>query len=94
MQIKQETKSHEQISSSHHSFIHSAMHQWSKCLRSKTLLGAAGGGGGGDEDERDRASLVVQWLGLHLPIQGTQIPSLVQEDPTGHRTTKLMCHNY
>ena len=28
-----------------------------------------------------RASLVVQWLRIHLLMQGTQIRSLVQEDP-------------
>ena len=28
------------------------------------------------------ASLVVWWWGIHLPMQGTQIPSLRQEDPT------------
>ena len=27
-------------------------------------------------------SLVVQWLRIHLPMQGIQVPSLVQEDPT------------
>ena len=29
------------------------------------------------------ASLVVQWLRIHLPMQGTQVQSLVWEDPTG-----------
>ena len=40
-QMKQETKSHEYINSSNHSFIHSfnRRHQWSECLRSETLLG-------------------------------------------------------
>ena len=33
-------------------------------------------------------SLVVQWLRILLPIQGTQAPSLVWEDSTGHRVTK------
>ena len=28
-----------------------------------------------------RASLVVQWLRIHLPVHGTQAPSLVGEDP-------------
>ena len=27
-------------------------------------------------------SLVVQWIRLHLPMQGTRVQSLVQEDPT------------
>ena len=29
-----------------------------------------------------RTSLVVQWLRIHLPVQGTQIRYLVWEDPT------------
>ena len=27
-------------------------------------------------------SLVAQWLKIYLPMQGTQVRSLVQEDPT------------
>ena len=30
----------------------------------------------------DSASLVVQWLRIGLPVQGTQVQSQVQEDPT------------
>ena len=33
-------------------------------------------------------SLVVQWLRVHLPVQGTQVQSLVWKDPTCHRATK------
>ena len=29
------------------------------------------------------ASLVVQWLRIHLPMQGTRVQSRIQEDPTG-----------
>ena len=39
-------------------------------------------------------SLVVQWFRIHLPIQGTQVRSLVQEDSICHGATKPMCHNY
>lgn len=39
------------------------------------------------------ASLAAQWLRIGLPIQKTQVQSLVQEDPSCHRATKLMCHN-
>ena len=39
-------------------------------------------------------SLVAQWLRIHLPMQGTQVRALVQEDPTCHRATKPVCHNY
>ena len=39
-------------------------------------------------------SLVAQWLRIRLPMQGTQVRSLVQEDPTCHGATKPMHHNY
>ena len=39
-------------------------------------------------------SLVVQWLRIHLPMQGTQVRSMVWEDPTCQRATKPMNHNY
>ena len=41
-----------------------------------------------------RASLVVQWLLICLAMQGTRVQSLVQNDPTCHRATKLVLHNY
>ena len=41
-----------------------------------------------------RTSLVVQWIGLCQPVQGTWVPSLVQEDSTHHETAKPMRHNY
>ena len=41
-----------------------------------------------------RTSLVVQWLRIHLPMEGMQVWSLVQEDSTCHRATKSMCCNY
>ena len=40
------------------------------------------------------ASLAVQWLRIRLPMQGTQVWALVQEDPTCHGATKPVCHNY
>ena len=39
-------------------------------------------------------SLVAQWLRICLPVQGTQVRSLVQEDPTCCRATKPVSHNY
>ena len=39
-------------------------------------------------------SLVVQWLRIRLPVQGTRVQALVQEDPTCCGATKLVCHNY
>ena len=41
-----------------------------------------------------RTSLVAQCLRIHLPMQGTWVRSLVQEDPTCHGATKPVHHNY
>ena len=41
-----------------------------------------------------RTSLVVQWVRICLPTQGTWVQSLVQKHPTCHRATKPVCHNY
>ena len=38
-------------------------------------------------------SLVVQWLRICLPMQGTRVRSLVRQDPTCHGATKPMHHN-
>ena len=40
------------------------------------------------------ASLVVQWLRIHLPMQGTRVRALVREDPTCRGATKPVRHNY
>ena len=42
----------------------------------------------------DRASLVVQWLRICLPMQGTWVQALVCEDPTFCGATKPVSHNY
>ena len=47
-----------------------------------------------DLKKSTRTSLVVQWLRIHLPMQGTQVSSLVWEDPTCHGATKPMHRNY
>ena len=39
-------------------------------------------------------SVVVQWLKIPQPIQGTRVQSLDQEDPTCHGATKSVGHNY
>ena len=39
-------------------------------------------------------SLMVQWLRIRLPIQGTRVRSLVREDPTCRGATKHASHNY
>ena len=47
----------------------------------------------GDNKNQRGTSVVVQWLRICLPMQGTWVPALVQEDPTCRRATKPMCHN-
>ena len=41
-----------------------------------------------------RTSLMIQWLRIYLPMQGTQVRSLVQEDSTCLMATKPKCYNY
>ena len=43
---------------------------------------------------REWASLVVQWLRICLPMQGTRVRALVWEDPTCRGATRPMSHNY
>ena len=40
------------------------------------------------------ASLVAQWLGIRLPMQGTRVRALVREDPTCRGATRPVRHNY
>ena len=40
------------------------------------------------------ASLVAQWLGVCLPMQGTRVRALVWEDPTCRGATGPVSHNY
>ena len=47
-----------------------------------------------DEKWACGASLVAQWLRIHLPMQGTRVRALLREDPTCCRATKPMRHNY
>ena len=41
-----------------------------------------------------RASLVVQWLRIRLPMRGTRVRAPVREDPTCRGATKPVHHNY
>ena len=43
---------------------------------------------------KKRASLVAQWLGVCLLMQGTRVRALVWEDPTCRGTTRPVSHNY
>ncbi len=38
------------------------------------------------------ASLVAQWLGVRLPMQGTRVRALVREDPTCHGAAGPVSH--
>ena len=40
------------------------------------------------------ASLVVQWLRIRLPMQGTRVRALVWEDPTYRGAAGPVSHNY
>ena len=46
------------------------------------------------EKSNPGASLLAQWLGIRLPMQGTQVRALVREDPTCRGATKPLRHNY
>ena len=39
-------------------------------------------------------SLVAQWLGIRLPMQGTRVRALVWEDPTCRGATRPVSHSY
>ena len=41
-----------------------------------------------------RTSLVVQWLRIHLSVQGMQVQYLFREDSTSHGASKPMCCSY
>ena len=40
-----------------------------------------------------RASLVAQWLGIRLPMQGTRVCAPVWEDPTCRGAARPVSHN-
>ena len=41
-----------------------------------------------------KTSMMVRWVGIHLPMQGTWVWSLVWEDPTCLGGTKFLRHSY
>ena len=47
----------------------------------------------GGKEKDTWTSLVVQWLRIHLPMKGTQVQSLVQEDPSCRGATEPVHHN-
>ena len=48
----------------------------------------------GIKDKAKGTSLLVQWMRSCLPMKGTWVLSLVWEDPTCHRATRPVPHNY
>ena len=46
------------------------------------------------QNELPGTSLVAQWLGIHMPVQGTQVRCLVREDATCLGVTQPVRHNY
>ena len=44
--------------------------------------------------KNDVTSLVAQWLRILLPMQGTRVQALLQEDPTCHGAARPTRHNY
>ena len=40
------------------------------------------------------ASVVAQWLRIHLAMKGTWVQSLVWEDPTCREASRPVCHDY
>ena len=42
----------------------------------------------------NRTSLVVQWLGIRLPVWGTWLQAVVREDPTCCGAAGPIHHNY
>ena len=47
-----------------------------------------------EQNMEREASLVAQWLRIHLPMQGTRVRALVWKDPTCRGATKPVRHNY
>ena len=43
---------------------------------------------------KNRTSLAIRWLRIHLPVQGTRIQSLVREDSTYRGAAKPVHNNY
>ena len=72
-------------------------HEWSVTRQLPfpgCLLSSTDGVSENIKNQRKGASLVAQWLRICLTMQGTQIRALVWEDPTCHRVTGPVRHNY
>lgn len=62
------------------------------CLRARAIPSVPSSDAGLKKELRGFPG--VQWMRILLPIQGTQLRSLVWEDSTRCGATKPMCHNY
>ena len=69
---------------SFHPFKHEFHTWWPHSQRMNTDVNCGTG------YDNDKTSLVIQWLRIHLVMQGTPVWSLVPEDSTYHGTTKSM----
>ena len=70
------------------------IHKWQLGSRCQTLVAEKAHEWACSKENYAETSLVAQWLRILLPMQGTQVWALVREDPTCHRATKPMSHNY
>ena len=61
--------------------------------RRKVSLGEHTGLNSCPQNSHLRTSPVVQWFKIHLPVQGTQVQSLVQKDLTCCGAVKSIHHN-
>ena len=52
-------------------------------------IGREGGRQAGNKFTKGGTCMVAQWIRIHLPMQGTQVRSLVQEDPACRGATIL-----
>ena len=46
-----------------------------------------------EDKTKSGTSLVVQWLQIHMPMQGTQVRALIQEQPTCGGAPKTLHRN-
>ena len=70
-------------------FVHMYMHVYRSIY-----AGNSGKGFGRQLIRFHGASLVAQWLGIRLPMQGTRVRAPVREDPTCRGAARPVSHNY
>ena len=70
-------------------YIHKYVNKYKEIHFKELIVGA-----GKSKIHRTGASLMAQWLRIRLPMQGTWVRALGQEDPTCRGATKPVHHNY